>query len=231
MMLLITYKANSQGLYKDKEIYNLIISGKTKMKVYVNESLKAVWFFDSSQNTAEEWILKYKFLNPTAPSYNDRLTVRAKIKYFFLEKGAIDSTIRVLYNFISENRNDTDIVKYNYPQLDNRVMNRKMYSLKNGEYKWSQTDYFGYDEEKRLILLIQDEGRTQFYYTLNQQGQIIQENIYDTTIYYSYNGYGKIAHRVAESLDIKYDYNSESLLIRKISTTGTDTEITTYAYE
>jgi hypothetical protein len=109
-------------------------------------------------------------------------------------------------------------------------MNREFYNISKGLKKKNKTDYFGYDTKKRIILLIQDEGRVQFYYTYNDKEQIITETVLGVTIVYEYDTLGRKVKRSSKTQKIKYEYYKNSLLEREVID-GSNGGIWNYLYE
>lgn len=237
-MTLLSFKGFSQGLYDDQQLFSLIHSGKTKVKVFVNEKLKSIWHIDSLARTIAMHTLEPTIINPVAPRYDNKFSTTYLKKYFFNKLGNIDSILIADYHILMTPGNpskmdtiaDTTVIIYSYPLLENWVMNRKKYSIIKGEKRILSTDYFGYDSQKRLVLLIQDEGRVQFFYSRNDKGQIEKETVLGATILYEYNYTGQMVSRVSDTQKIKFEYNADQLLIRKI-VSGNNAETITYGYE
>jgi YD repeat-containing protein len=236
-LILLAIKGYSQKLYDDQQKFDLMSAGKSKVKVFANGRLKFIWHIDSSAKRIEIHTLGPTEIN-AAPKYNDKLSTSQLKKYCFNQHGMIDSITIIDYQLLMTMENaakvdtipDITIIIYTYPLLEKQAINRKRYSVKNGQKIKLGTDYFGYDAQKRLVLQIQDEGRVQYFYSYNAKGQIEKETVLGTTIIYSYNETGQLESRISDSQNITYEYNEAHPLIRK-TVSGNHAEILTYEYE
>lgn len=235
---LLSSKGATQGLYDDQQLFSLFHSGKSKVKVFVNEKLKSIWHIDSLAKTIEIHTLEPMVINPVAPRYDNKLSTTNLKKYFFNKLGNIDSIVITGYQMLMSPGNppqtdtiaDTTVIIYAYPLIENWAMNRKKYLINNGKKRILSSDYFGYDSQKRLVLLIQDEGRVQFFYSYNEKGQIEKETVLGAAILYEYNYKGQMVSRVSDTQKITYAYNQDQLLMRKVIL-GKNPGTTIYEYE
>jgi hypothetical protein len=230
--------ALTQGLYKDNCYFDLVNSGKTKVNVFVNKGLTSVWLIDISARTLTQHQLEPTIMNPVAPVFDNNLSTRYLTKYCFNKLGKVDSILLANYHLAIPTGNtslvdtiaDTTVIIYSYPLLENWVMNRKYYQIKNGNRKLLRTDHYGYNDQKRLILLIEDEGRIQYYFTYNDNEQIETSTFLGTKIKYDYNSSGQLKSCESETYKILYEYNKDKLLIKEVIS-GNENRTTTYEYE
>lgn len=238
LLTLLTIKGFSQGLYDDQQKIYLLNSGKSKVKVFSNNHLTSIWHVDSSERTITIHNLEPSTINPNAPKYDSKFSTRLQKKYFFSRTGIVDSILITEYAELSrwgeslktDTISDTMVIIYTYPLLKKWVMNRKKYLIRNGQKKLFSTDYFGYDSQTRLVLIIQDEGRVQFFYSFNDKGQIEKETVLGATILYKYNNLGQKVSRESDGQKIEYEYNENQLLKQEIET-GNNTKIRIYEYD
>jgi hypothetical protein len=238
ILVILPFIGLTQGFYQDNYYFDLIKSGKTKVKVFKSE-LKSVWLIDSSARTLTQHMLEPTFMNPGAPIFeNNRSTYYLK-KYYFNKLGKIDSILLADYHtyVIRTGKNsridtiaDTTVIIYSYPQLENWVMNEKFFQIKNGLRRLKRTDHYGYDDHKRLILHIEDEGRIQYYFTYNDKEQIVTCSYLGTKIKYEYNSSGRLQIWESVKNKIQYEYNQDNLLIKEVIS-GNKEQTTTYEYE
>lgn len=235
LFLLLSCKASAQGLYEDQQRYALLRSGKSKVKAFTNEKLTSVWHIDSAAKTVSLYALSP---NLTGPKYDNAYSITYLKKYTFTRAGHVQSILMIDYHpslpedgqSSSGIASDTTEIIYSYSLSENQPINRKKYVVNQGQKRLIATEYFGYDSQQRLILLIQDEGAVQFHYSYNKKGEIEKETVLDAVVRFQYNTSGQIITRTSEDQQISYEYNAEHLLIRK-TVTGNHAETLIYRYE
>ena len=237
-MILLSIDAFSQGFNEDFEKFKILNSGKTKVEVNLNDKLNQIWHLDTISKTITIFHLVPSPTNLIRPKYNDKYSTEYFEKYFFNKFGNLDSIYTIKYDLLwslNKSKNDTIIdtivYKYNYPLLESRPINMKTIKIKIGKRRILRTDIFGYNSEKQLILILQDEGRVPFYYSYNHLRQIEKETVlYKADIYYSYDSNGKLLVRASKNSTVNYEYNDSSLL-KTMTIKGKDIEIWTYEYQ
>jgi YD repeat-containing protein len=238
ILTLLSFNGFSQEIFDDQQKFYLINSGKSKVKVFVNGKLSSIWHIDSLARTLIVHTLEPAVINPVAPKYDDKLSISYLNKYFFNSQGNIDSILKAEFGLLLIDDNppkmdtvaDTTLIINSYQFPEKWVMNKKIYSIKNGLKRQFRADYYGYDSQNKLILLIQDEGRVQFYYSYNDKGQIEKETVLGVTILYEYNNIGQMVSRISEKHKIKYEYNANQLLSRQ-TISRENMMTTTFDYE
>lgn len=221
----------SQGLYENEQKVNLFKNRINKVEVFKNGQLNHEIEVDTILKIIEIHSIRLKSANKTLTAYTQ--------KFFFNKFELVDSVIYILCAIDADTileplrltcLPDTSILHYNYTQTGRRLINRKNYVLKNNTKKIRSVDYFGYDDKRRLVLMLQNDGQTQFYYTYDDKDCIIKEVVGNTNINYEYNSQGQLTGRKIASQSITYEYFQNKLLKRK-TIKGTDSGVWTYDYK
>jgi hypothetical protein len=219
--LSLTTEQYSQGLYDENEKINLLKSSFKRVKVFDNGKLSNYIDIDTIQRTVS---IK------SVPVHS--MTEYSKV-YFFNRHYRLDSTIVILcpvdVDSLTKKLFCTQKIMinvYNYSLAD-RLMNMKTYLGTKRTYL--KTEYFAYDNKDRLIVRLQDEGRTQFYYQYNERNQIIKESVHGAEVSYTYNKDGTLKKRNHSNQTIVFNYTSGHL-VKKI-TTGSNASHLTFEYE
>ena len=221
----------SQGAHEDEQKVYLLKQAVKKVTVFKNGKINHEIAVDTSLKTVEFHSLPVKSGEKVLTAYQK--------KYFFNQAYRVDSILYILCHIDADSTSeglrlncspDSSIFIYNYDLLSDMLLHKKGYVIKNAQKEIRSTDYYGYDDKKRLVLEIQSEGRTQFYYTYDSKGRITKETIGKTTILYEYNPSGMLKTRRSDSQTISYEYFSTKLLKKK-TITGTDEGVWAFSYE
>ncbi len=169
------------------------------------------------------------------PVKSGNISLTAFSKKYYFASGHLDSIIQVSCPIDVDSISsdifcipDSLVIIYTY-SLNKMLINDQTFVIGTSR-KLFRTDYYGYDDKKRLVLLLQGDGSTQFYYTYNDKGQIDTETINDTKIYYKYNSLGQLESRKSNSQTILYSYFPNGLLGKKV-VTGSNANALTFEYE
>lgn len=238
LLVILSSKAMSQGLYDEEQKYHLLLSGKTRVKEFEDGQLVAVWLVDPSGRTITIHTLGDSRIYTGGPKFDGKYsTVRLK-KYSFNDKGNVAEILWVDYRteyrednqFREETIADSTRAVYSFPPGETWVANKKHYTVRNGHLTLIRSEYYGYDSQKRIVLLLQNEGVVQFLYSYDDEGRISRQEYLGVEIKYEYNSRGQMTRSVSGAFETTYEYNEDSLPARYISK-GKTQEVITFEYE
>ena len=237
---LISIFSFGQGFYKIEENYKLIRSGKKKVSVFKDSELISFKTIDSTKRIiTDNTVQPSKFLaNSYAPKYDSLHSISYSTVSFYNSNGMIDSILFINYTtpLITVGggkipaKVDSTIIVYGYNMPKKRTLTRNYYSIEKGVRKHYRTDHYGYNNDDQLIILIEDDGRTQFNFEYNDEGNISAYYVHKAKISFEYDELGRKSKDIYVTSTSVYEYDDKSFLIRKI-TTGKGEGIFTFIYE
>ena len=215
-----------QGFAEEERLLKWLRSGFEEVHVFHDSAIESIYEIDTISRTITQHVLRLTDINPAIPSYDNKYSSSEIIetqfdeewKPVFIRKISFMSfLIETLHDTSEPDAPDTTLIKYNYPFLKDWAMNTSHYRIRNGKRLLIRTEYFGYDNKSRLILRIQEDGRTQFYYVYDDKDRIVYEFVMmHVRVKYEYNDSDQIIKRSWEGGTITYEYNEHSLLSREI---------------
>lgn len=208
LLTLLFLNSNSQGLHDINEKKYFLDNRLKKIKVFKDGQLNHLIEIDTTNRTVEVHSIPVKSGNAFLIAYSK--------KYYF-KSGHLDSIVKVSCPLDGDSitsalvcKTDSTVSIYNYSHKK-LLVNGKTFKTDRSR-KLLSVDYYGYDDKNLLVLLIQSEGSTQFYYAYNDKGQIVSETIHDIKINYKYNSLGLLESRKSNSQTILYSYFPNRLL-------------------
>ncbi len=232
LFILFPWILYSQGFQNGHDDFKILISGKSKVNVFVNNKLSSVWFVDSLNKRIGKYQLGTKNI-ANYPKFDSVHFVKSYSLLFFNRYGLVDSILTIDYEnnqiLVAPNKvdnyPDTSVYIYDYPQYDKIAVNMKHYRIENGIRIRLKTTIFTYNSKKQLLSKIEDEGNLQSTFSYNISGQVEKETvlwisqgkIYFFSKDYSYDGLGNPLSIISESQSIYYEY-FENALLRKMET-------------
>lgn len=237
---LTTIPTFGQGFYEIEENFKLIKSGKKKVSVFKGSELISFKTIDSTKRIiTENTVQPSKFLaNNYAPKYDNLLSISHSTVSFYNSKGILDSILLINYTtplitLDGDNipaKVDSTIIVYGCKLLDKKILTRNYYSNETGVRKHYRSDHYGYNNDDRLIILIEDDGHTQFNFEYNDEGNISAYYIHKTRVSFEYDERGRKSKDIYVTSTNTYEYDDNSFLITKI-TTGKNEGVFTFKYE
>tara|TARA_B110000967_G_C18872897_1_gene556498 strand:+ start:537 stop:1253 length:717 start_codon:yes stop_codon:yes gene_type:complete len=238
--LQLTSSTFGQGFYDIDEDFKLINSGKKKVTVFKDSSLESFKMIDSVNRTITNNTLTYSanLANKSAPRYNDHLSISYIRKSIYNLDGTIKSTLLIKYTSPLSTLNgksipasiDSTLILYRRTTLSKRILTRNFYSIDTGVKVLYRSDYYGYDNNDRLIILIEDDGHSQYTFEYSDDGNISAYYIHKAKVKFEYDELGRKLKDVYVTSTSTYKYNNDSLLTTKI-TIGKGKAIYNYKYE
>ncbi len=237
---LSSYKSKGQSISDLEQNFKYIEQKIECINIYKESVLWSRIAVDTINRTITEYsvITQPQKTDPYTNIFVDSLSsVPIKIT-FYNSIGHVDSVLRINKTptiYVSHNspiasRLDTTIVIYKYPLISDKVLYRSFLSLRNGQRKYFRTDHYGYNNNNRLILRIDGDGHTQFYYEYNEKGELSAYHSHEKSVKLEYDEFGRKITEFYTNTTNRYEYDNNSFLIRKISA-GLETTVYTYTYK
>ena len=236
----MTLSTFGQGFYDIEKNFELINKGKKKVNVFMGAELVYSKTIDSInriviKNTVQPTKIH---ANSYAPKFDDDHSISYREIFFYNSKGTIDSTILINYTspLVTIDGGkipagvDSTLIVYGKTLLMDKILTRNYYSIKKGARKLYRTDHYGYDSNDRLIILIEDDGHTQFYFEYDNDENISAYYVHGVKVSFQYDELGRKSKDIYVTSTITYEYDDNSLLIKKISS-GKNEGVFTYKYE
>lgn len=229
-----------QGFYEIEKNFELLNSGKKKVSVFKGPELVYYKTIDSiNRIITENKVQPTELLaNKYAPKFDNDLSISYSKISFYNSKGTLDSTILINYasplmsvdgDYIPA-RVDSTLIVYGQTLLGEKILTRNYYSIKKGARKLYRTDHYGYDVNDRLIILIEDDGHTQFNFEYDDDRNISAYYVHGTIVRFQYDELRRKSKDIYARSVNTYEYDDNSLLITK-TTTGKNEGVFTYKYE
>lgn len=236
----LTISTLGQGLYEIDQNFKLFSSGKQKVSIYEDSTLILIKIIDSTNRIIIEHTVENSIYsgNRYSPIFDKRFLISKIEKFYFDRNGSIDSSLTIKFTSplmtISGNaippEVDTTLITYKKTLLTNKILTRNFHSIKNGIREIYRTDHYGYDINDRLVLLIEDDGHTQYYFEYDNTVNILAYYVHKAKVLFDYDEFGRKVKDTYRSSTNTYEYDHSGLLIRK-TTRGKNEGTLTLIYE
>jgi hypothetical protein len=182
--LLITLFFTSLSFTAFSQVNKLdIISGKSKVLTYLNNKLNSIELIDSLNKKIEIYLLGTKNIN-NYPKFDSTHFIRSYTRIFYDKFNTIDSIITIeyednsiLYYPTKVAYPDTLVWVYNYAKIDKIQYNKELFRISNGKRTLINTEILVYNGFRQIISRVDKEGKMQYNYSYNKEGQIVEESI------------------------------------------------------
>lgn len=130
-----------------------------------------------------------------------------------------ESTIVSILDGTSQTQTESLIVNYENYSFDskNLVISKNYIKVINGIITSERKVYFGYNQEKNLILELESEGRDQWTFIYENDNQTIYSKSINGyyEVKYELNEYGAVNVKHYETNKTFYTYNSQGILVKE----------------